>query len=177
MCCGALFLHWFWLKFFKHAWLALWLLYMLSNVQWLSITVRGIYFAASSYRPQWSVCIKPLNTYRSSYSTVWQREAGQDKMHFCGTQYVHRYQSTPSRKKDRQNTHTYIPFLYLDSIGTVLRQGHTVTKAVWKHAFSLENLLLLKPCRPKTNPWEFMGDCRSWLYRFYNGDKCIMLFT
>lgn len=83
------------------------------------------------------------------------------------------------RKADKTHrlTYTYIPFLYLDSIGTVLRQGHTVTKAMWKHTFLLENLLLLKPCRPKTNLWEFMADSRSWLYRFYNGDKCIMLFT
>lgn len=73
----AFFLYWLRLKFFiQYAWLALWPLYVLSNVQWLSITVTGIYFAARSYRPQWSACIKPLNMYRSSYSSVWQTEAG-----------------------------------------------------------------------------------------------------
>ena len=36
------------------------------------------------------------------------------------------------RKADKTHrlAHTYIPFLYLDSTGTVLRQGHTVTKVV-----------------------------------------------
>lgn len=170
VCFYAFFLYWLWLKFFiQYAWLALWPLCVLSNVQWLSITVTGIYFAARSYRPQGSACIKPLDMYRSSYSSVWQTEAGIDKVHCSGiAQYVHRYWSTLSLKTDKTHTltHTCIPFLYLDSIGKVLRQGHMVTKVVWKHAFSLRIFYSLKPCRPKRNPWVFTGDCRSWLYRF-----------
>lgn len=53
-----------------YARLSLWPLYTLSNVKWWSITVRGFYFAARSYIPQRSTPIKPLNIYRSSYSSV-----------------------------------------------------------------------------------------------------------
>lgn len=95
----------------------------------MSITIKGIYFTASFYRPQRSARIELLDMYRSMST------AGQDKMHFCGiAQYVQRYQG---KKTDQIHTHThiYIPFLYLDSIGTLLHQGHTVIKAVRKHAF------------------------------------------
>lgn len=50
--------------------LSLWPLYTLSNVKRWSITVRGFYFAVRSYIPQRSTPIKPLNIYRSSYSSV-----------------------------------------------------------------------------------------------------------
>lgn len=152
----------------------------------MSITVRGIYFAASFYRRLWSGCFKLLDIYRSRNSCVWQTPAGQDKMHFCGiVQYVYRNQSTLNRKKERPNTHTNThTYTYIYSFPLSRFHWNSVAprpnsdKSSMKTCClkSLEKLVLLKPCRSKTNLWEFIGDCRSWLYRFYNGDKSIMLF-
>lgn len=128
---------------------------MQSNSSRASITVRAIHFATSSYRSQWSVCLKPLHTSTSFQYT----QAGQDKNALlCHSLYTGTKVHSVGWKTDKTHTlaQTYIPFFYLDCIGTLLRQGHTVTKAkAWKHAFSLVNILL---STPKTNPQGFTGE-------------------
>lgn len=53
-----------------------------------------------------------------------------NEMHLLGMARHDTVTEVLSLKKDRQNTRNCTHILYLDSIGTGLRQGHMVNKAV-----------------------------------------------
>jgi len=83
------------------------------------------------------------------------------------------------------HTHTYTHNHTFLSFILILLENCCAKAICWQKwcenmLFSLENLLLCRP-RDKSMHVEFMGagggrGCRSRLYRFYNGDKHIMLF-
>lgn len=120
-------------------------------IQSLSITVKGFYSAAPSYRPVWSAWIKPCHMYRTDSGLYGRHSLALTK---CTSVIEHSmYRETKfAPSQDRQNTHIFplSGYYWNCAVPRTHCDKSNVKAWFWK---SLENILLFNSLGLKTNPW------------------------